>query len=448
MAERTDCRGLAITAASDAAVESFDRAVRSYLGLRLDPGDHLKIALGEDPELVLGHVLRGYFMLLFANRKLLGRARASLEAARAAVEKHGATPRERHHVEALAAWAGGDPATALTRWDAILIETPRDVVAVKLSEYWNFYFGDNVGMREVQARIAPAWDETVPDYGKVLGMSAFALEECGIYAEAEARGRRAMEIDPEDLWSCHAVSHVLEMTDRAQDGIAWINGLAGNFGACNAVVNHLWWHRALFHFELGRFDEALALYDAEVRPGDPVEYLDVCNAVSLLWRLEEEGVDVGDRWAAVGEAAASRAEDLQLVFADAHYAMALAASGRDDDLVALLDAADRYAEDSDEPEAEVMAEEGLAVCLAMAATRRGGWDEAVDLLYPRRRAIRSLGGSNAQRDLFQRTLIDAAERAGRLGLARSLLAERKAQRPNSPLTQARYARVLAATGPA
>ena len=177
-----------------------------------------------------------------------------------------------------------------------------------------------------------------------------------------------------------------------------------------------------------------------------MEYLDVCNAVSLLWRLEEEDVDVGDRWEEVGEAAAGRAEDLQLVFADAHYAMALAAAGRGADLDTFFDAAERYGAGSDEPEARVMAGEGLADCRAMVASRRGDWDEAVDLLYPRRRAIRSLGGSNAQRDLFQRALIHAAERAGRLTLARSLLAERKAQRPTSSLTKRHYDRVAAAVG--
>ena len=59
----------------------------------------------------------------------------------------------------------------------------------------------------------------MPDYGKVLGMSAFALEECGAYEEAERRGRRAVEIDPTDIWATHAVAHVMEMTGRQRDGI-------------------------------------------------------------------------------------------------------------------------------------------------------------------------------------------------------------------------------------
>ena len=442
MTTRTDCRGLEITAASDGAVAGFDRTVGAYLGLRIDTGDHLKATLEADPSFVMANVLRGYFMLLFASRKLLGRALSSLEAAR----EGGCNRREELHIDALAAWASGDQKRALDIWDAILTEWPRDVLALKLSEYWNFYLGDCRGMREIQARVAPQWDESVPDYGKVLGMSAFALEECGAYDEAERRGRRAVEIDGADIWATHAVAHVMEMTGRQRDGIAWIDGKAADFGGCNAFANHLWWHRALFHFELGRFDAVLDLYDREVLPRDAFEYLDICNAVSILWRLEEEGVDVGDRWEPVADAAAERADDLQLVFTDVHYAMAFAAAGRKDALDALIAGAEAFAQAAEGTQAEIMAEYGLALGRAAAASGSEDWETAVDLLYPRRRGITAIGGSHAQRDLFRRALIHAAENAGRDRLASSLLAERCEDKATSPIALRRYARVLSALG--
>ncbi len=446
MTTRTDCRGLEINAASDEAVAGFDRTVGAYLGLRMDTGDHLKATLEADPYFVMANVLRGYFMLLFASRKLLGRALSSLEAAREAVRENGCNRREKLHIEALDAWASGDQKHALDIWDAIVTEWPRDVLALKLSEYWNFYLGDCRGMREVQARVAPAWDESVPDYGKVLGMSAFALEECGAYEEAERRGRRAVEIDPTDIWATHAVAHVMEMTGRQRDGISWVDGKAADFDGCNAFANHLWWHRALFYFELGRFDAVLDLYDREVLPSDAFEYLDICNAVSILWRLEEEGVDVGDRWGRVADAASERADDLQLVFTDVHYAMAFAAAGRKDMLDALIAGAEAFAQSAAGTQAEVMAGYGLALCRAAAASRSEDWETAVGLLYPRRRGISAIGGSHAQRDLFRRVLIHAAENAGRDRLASSLLAERCEEKSTSPIALGRYARVLSALG--
>ncbi len=446
MAVYRDCRGLAVTVAGEGALRSFDATVRSFLGLRRDTGDHLKAALAADGGFLLAHVLRGYFMLLFANRTLIGRARASLAAAESARAAHGATERERGHLMALDAWLDGQPRQALACWTQILDRDPRDIVAIKLSEYWNFYLGDSAGMCAVQDRVAPAWDEGVPEFGKLLGMSAFALEEAGAYAEAERRGRRAVDIDPTDLWSCHAVAHVFEMTGRRREGIDWISGLGPNFRDCNAMANHLWWHRALFWFDLGRFEEALALHDAEIEPENAVEYLDICNAVSLLWRLEEEGVDVGARWSALADLAAARAGDFQLVFADVHYAMALAAAGRTEELDRLLAEADAFAGGSEDIAAGIMAEVGLALCRAAAAARAGSWGKAVALLYPRRKAIRKIGGSNAQRDLFARMLLHAAGRAGRSELVAALAAERHLSKPYSPPTDAVYARSNAGPG--
>jgi len=99
-----DSRGLPVTAASPAAVAALDATVAAYCGLRADTGEHLKRALAADPRLVMAHILRGYFTLLFARRDFLARAeRAAGEAARIA----GCTAREAAHLAALGAWLKG-----------------------------------------------------------------------------------------------------------------------------------------------------------------------------------------------------------------------------------------------------------------------------------------------------------------------------------------------------
>ena len=442
-----DVRGLEVTAANADAVRQLDAAVSAYLGLRTDPGDHLKAALATDPALVLGHVLRGYFMLLFANRKLVPRARQSFEAATAAAERNGANGRESLHVAALEAWSNGNTAGALIRWDAILLDHPLDVVALKLAEYWRFYGGDSQGLRGNVARVLHAWDDTVPDFGFVLGMHAFGLEECGAYGEAEATGRRAVELNPNDVWAAHAVTHVMEMTGRQRDGIDWIGGLAGNWAAVNNFIYHVWWHRALFHLELAEFDAVLELYDREVRPESTPDYLDITNAASLLWRLEHEGVDVGDRWSELVERSAERIDHM-LVFADAHYMMALATGDDRQTSARWLESAERYAEDEAETQSVVMRACGLALCAAVAALRSCDHDRVIDLLYPLRGDIHAIGGSHAQRDVFEQMLIQAAIAADRLPLARALLSERVRLRPRSGLSLRRFARVLDAMGDA
>ena len=139
----------------------------------------------------------------------------------------------------------------------------------------------------------------------MLGCHAFGLEETGDYGAAERAGREAIERNPADIWGAHAVQHVFEMTGRPHDGIAWTERLEVNWRKCNNFAYHALWHRCLFLLELGEAEGALERYDREVRPESTDDLLDISNAVSLLWRLERAGVDVGRRWGRVGRAVAT-----------------------------------------------------------------------------------------------------------------------------------------------
>ena len=85
-----DVRGLEVTAASEEAVGHLDATIRSFLGFRLDTGEHLKRTLAADPEMPLALAVRGCFMHLFGQPALLPKARACWEAARAAAGGRGA----------------------------------------------------------------------------------------------------------------------------------------------------------------------------------------------------------------------------------------------------------------------------------------------------------------------------------------------------------------------
>ena len=122
-----------------------------------------------------------------------------------------------------------------------------------------------------------------------------------------------------------AVAHVIEMQGRHREGVAWLDGLKGHWGGANDFINHLWWHRTLYHLELEQYAKVLEIYDEHVRTGRLDFYLVMHNAASLLWRLELYGVEVGDRWAELAGFAAERVHDHANPFNDMHFAMALAA---------------------------------------------------------------------------------------------------------------------------
>ncbi|GAA3151316.1 hypothetical protein GCM10020001_088640 [Nonomuraea salmonea] len=89
---------------------------------------------------------------------------------------------------------------------------------------------------------------------------------------------------------------------------------------------------------------------------------------------------------------------------------------------------------------------GLPVCRAIVAFGRGDHDAVVDLLWPIRHRIAEFGGSHAQRDAVQRTLLESALRAGRRDLARVLVSERISLRPCSPYNWLKQAALADAVG--
>jgi len=267
-------------------------------------------------------------------------------------------------------------------------------------------------------------------------MHAFALEETGELARAERLGRDAVSREPDDLWSVHAVAHVLDTDQRAAEGAAWLEPQLQNLADRNPFRGHVAWHAALFAIEEGRLDDVLAAYDTLIRPGEEGFYLDVQNAASLLMRLELLGVDVGPRWAELAERAAPRVADLALPFTDLHVVLAQARAGRAEPLAREL-AALEHATDP------VRRRLVVPIARALEAFTAGRPAEVVDLMLPLRRDWMPIGGSRTQRDLFAQILLVAALRAGRLDTARQLLAERLAERPRSRLAAAVAARMTA-----
>jgi hypothetical protein len=444
MTRPVDAQGYPLTVANAESADLWHRAVEGYLGARADVRQRVDALLAADPGSVLGHCLDGYLHLLSGTASSLGGARAALERARGAV---GATRREELHVAALGEWVAGDLEAAARHWLLLLADHPRDLVAIRISQFVLSYLGDSAGMRNAVRSVLPAWDDGVPGYGYLLGCVAYAEEETGGYRAAEAAGIEAVTRDRTDIWAAHAVTHVREMEGRWNEGIEWIADLAPSWTRCSNFGLHLRWHEALFHLELEQWDRALALYDREVRAEPSDQYLDLTNAVSLLWRLEQEDVGVGPRWLELARSAGTHQDDHALVFADLHYLMAIAAAGDDGSVDRFLRSSERFAEGRT-TEAAVMVDVGLPLARGIVAHRRHCYGAAVDLLMPIRERIRRVGGSHAQRDVFHRLLIDSAWRAGRLEIAAALLAERVAARPRNLWGWRHYARVLEARGSA
>lgn len=344
---------------------------------------------------------------LFAeSRDAAANAQPFLAKARAASER--ATPRERRYIAAIEAWAEGDIAKAIALHAEQAREHPRDLVSVKLGQYHCFNTGDCPGMLRLALAALPA----ASDVPYVHGMAAFGYEQCHLMREAEASARRAIGMCRKEPWAHHALAHVMLTEGRLCEGLAFMQGVSDSWSGLNSfMVTHNWWHVALFLIELGRDDEALALYDREVW-GVVKDYSqDQIGAVSLLARFELAGIGVGARWDDVASHLQQRTADHVLPFLDLQYLYGLARAGRPeaDSLLRNIEAHAQRA-----PLSTRAAWRSVCVPAArgLVAHARGDFAAAIEGLGSALPRLVEIGGSHAQRDLFEQVYLDALVRTG------------------------------------
>ncbi len=420
-----DFAGYELSGATPDSVETLERACHELRCLIDDPVATVDAAIAEAPGLVMGHALRAYLHLLGTEPAGIAVARASLQAAL----ELPATDRECRHLRAIAHLVEGRWRAAGRELEDLSIVYPRDALALQAGHQIDFFTGDSRMLRDRIARAMPAWTGGLPGYHAVLGMRAFGLEEMGEYARAESLGRRAVELEPRDGWAQHAVAHVLEMQQRRQDGIAWMRGNQAGWAPGSFLAVHNFWHLALFHLGLDEVDEALALFDGPVYGKASGVVLDMIDASALLWRLHLRGVELGSRWAALADNWAPIADAGNYAFNDMHAMIAFVGAGRVAQADAVL-AAQRAALEAPGDNAAFTREVGHAATRAIKAFGEGDYAQCTHLLRTVRNNAHRFGGSHAQRDLIDLTLIEAAARAGQHRLAEALRVERAdARRP-------------------
>ena len=421
--------GLEITSQSSEAVSAYDQAVVSLLEYRLDAGQHAKRALEAQPDFPMGLCFRGYALMQLGTNQVSAKVEKSLQQA-AAMAPH-CTPREQHHIKALEYWLNGHVRAACREWEQILVTSPADLLALRLHHFMSFWQGHHSRLRDIPAAVVGRLDESTPGYGFALGMFAFGLEECGDYVRGEELGKRAVELNRDDLWAIHAVAHVLEMQSRQHEGTQWLNQSDDYWTDRNPFRDHLWWHTALFWLELGDIERVLQHYDRHIRVDDGGFYLDLQNAASLLMRLELLNIDVGERWAEVADLAQTRIDDHHLPFTDVHFMLALTGAGRLPEARSFISSLEVFAKTGGNDAAQVTASIGLSVSRALLAFAEESYAAVVDSLLELRHEMTALGGSHAQQDIFTQILIEAARRDGRTALTNNLLAQRDVLRPHN-----------------
>src|SRR5439155_4881324 len=151
--------------------------------------------------------------------------------------------------------------------------------------------------------------------------------------------------------------------------------------------------------------------------------LDMVDASALLWRLYLRSVDVGDRFRTLADNWMPIATARRDAFNDIHAVMAFVGANRSKAADTVLEAQRLTMGEADD-NAAFTREVGHPVALAIKAFGDGNYAETIRLLRPIRSYAHRFGGSHAQRDVINLTLIEAAARSGRDRLAQALRYER------------------------
>ncbi len=414
-----DFFGSPVASDDPAALSAIDDMVVGLLGYETRAVRVLAAADAAPGECLL-NAYAGLLWMLSETGDVPEAARFYLARARDAAAAE--APREREATLFLSAMIEGDIDAAQAAARRAVAADPRDLLMVKLHHYNDFNRGDFPAM----LRIAQSGAEARQDIAFQHGLMAFAFEQCHLLGDAEDAARRALSMRRREPWAQHALAHVMLTQGRIDEGASFLEEMRDSWAGLNSFMyTHHWWHLALFYLSQGRSEQALAAYDEHCWSLQKDFSQDQVGAISLLTRMEFAGIDPGARWIELGCYLAARAGDTSQPFLTLQYLYGLARAGRaetatlHDAVLARGRGGDALWRDLVEPAAE-----GL---LAHAA---GNHEQVVRRLAPVMPRLFEIGGSHAQRDLFDQILLDSLLQSGRLVQAQQALELRRQADPD------------------
>lgn len=419
-----DRNDLRVTASSAETVRRLDLFGHQLLAFSADAGSVIALA-DDDPECPLAQAYAAQIYASCDTTDLRAAARPYLARAQALAGAGAATAREQAVIHAAGLYCDMRRREGARVLEQVLDDAPADIISAKWAQAMHFDTGNAAGLLRAPLKAAAAQDGNA----YLHGMLAFGYEECHMLDAAEHAVMRALALRRAEPWAHHAMAHVHEGRNSLDGGLAFMMEVSDTWqGLSSFMVTHNWWHVCLFLIDLDRGDEALALHDRQVWAHDRTSVQDQINAISLLYRLERTGLDVGDRWQTLAAAVLPNARAQVSLFLDMQFLYALARAGHPEaDAMAgrIIARADTCAAE----ERPVWHDIGGALAPAILALARGDHGAAVPLFDRVRGRLAAIGGSHAQRDLVALFHIDALRGAGDWGRAQQALALRHLARP-------------------
>ena len=430
-----DCYGLPLSTEPPAAAAYRDGA-ELMLSAWPGAGEAFDRAIAADPDFALAHVARARVHSFYQQGDA---ARREAAIAREKVERRG-SQREKSHVEILALAAEGQLPAALAAALKHLEDWPRDAVVMSLllGAFGLFAFS---GMRDHDQARQDLCERYARYYGEdwwFLSNHGWSLTENGHVVQGRAITERAFGLRRNNAYAVHALLHAMFEDGSVEEADALVTQWIGGYDRSGILHGHIYWHQALGALEVGDPSRALSIYGDALTPSvtaaPPLNAMSDC--ASLLWRLSAYGHPVpANLWADADAYARKAFPKSSLPFVEVHMALLSAATGDQNAFAQRLGAIGQRLADGKFPAGAVVPR----ICEAMNCFASEDYTACTRHLEPVLADLARIGGSHAQRELVEDTLIVALIRSGDLPRARALLDQRLHRRPSPRDARWRFA---------
>ena len=425
----TDRYGLTVTTPSRVALEQFQEGMDGLLAYGPRAEECFQAAIAADENLAVAHVGRA---LLAAVQGDVATARSATARARDTVG--GATRRERRHVEAVSAFIAGETARGLELVDEHVAEFPRDAMLVNQASSAIALTGRDDREEHRVAfleRLAPAYGD---DWWFQSAL-AFTYHEVDRFEESRRLSEASLRQYPRNANAAHNLAHISFETLDTTAGAAFLDDWMAGYDRRAHFHCHLAWHQAMFALHGGRYARALELFERDI-VGAVSARSTMTDGTAILWRVKLDGA--ADRplpWRALADIA-ERVSRPGYLFGEVHAAMAYAACGDEAALGRLADSL-RSLHAKGNPIAGTVV---LPIVQGIAAFAAADYAGALAHLEPVEREMHRIGGSHAQWELFEETMVvcylELARFDDALRLVRRRLARRASPRDQKWLERA------------
>ncbi|HEX4471605.1 MAG TPA: FAD/NAD(P)-binding protein [Nocardioides sp.] len=447
LARPRDPLGLALSTTAEAAA-AYNAGLERLMRLQSGADEKLVEAVTLDPDFAVAHAALA--MLGHEGGSSIDVA-TSLEAARRAVRARG-DDRERSLVDVVGRRVEDVRNSGATALMNHIAQHPRDVLAVSAAVPTIAFSG----VTDIQQEAWELVEGLAPAYGDhwwYISLLAFTRQDQSRFDDAGLLAESALECEPTSGHAVHAQTHVMYETGRHEAGRAWLDHWVAESGRSASHGAHFSWHAALHELAIGDTEAVRQRYYTQLAPPTVTGVRALIDSASLLWRwmVTTSGWDAAAGTSAfTGETAPPPVECVleaagpELVdrpetpFVALHSALALAAAGDLPRLAALR----THCQGTSELAVRTTV---ASVCEALLAAGEQRWGEAARVLSDVLPGLPRIGGSAAQREIVEETLLYCLVSDGQAERALALL-DGRLDRRTSPLDQRRRNSLVTPSG--